>query len=412
MTSIYDIPYEDIKFFISNNNVIIPSDKNSAYKLALSLIEDPNSKGHTRSIVEWIIAYNLIQNNVDIPTYTINEIDNIDEKEINKLARMLTMKTNNVSSIKNILNYMGKLILFPTKINEIDYQLLMNMDTKTLNKLETDKYTKLLLNDQNFWKERLFNRLGLKVKDDFNFDYKFAVKFLDNGESFEVNNLKAMDKGLKQIVKLLLDNDVVDRIKPDFVMDDLKLNIFILGDLKHYPYYQFIDNIIGEINKNNDNPITIQYFDKIVFTDSILNIRIEGYPSISSINVTNEGLSNGEILYKFAQLIPNNDELKELRLQNIEKNREEILYNINSSVDRYDHYSYKYSEISFQDLLENPQNFLDFLETDIDIKLIFNSDYYIQYPFGNYHYWDRVEYEYDYDNYYTLVLRDTLEHIQ
>jgi hypothetical protein len=80
--------------------------------------------------------------------------------------------------------------------------------------MDINRYSKAYLEDQKFWKRRLNDIFGLKT-DNQNFDYKFAVKFLDNGKSLDENYHEALKKGLKQIVKLLLDNKVVKDLKAD-----------------------------------------------------------------------------------------------------------------------------------------------------------------------------------------------------
>jgi len=108
MTDIYDIPLEEIKIFLLANNENF-EDKNDAYNKASILLKDKKAKGHTTSIIEWMIAYNLIQNNVNIPEYKINEIDDMSQEDIDKLSKILTMKGNNPKNIKNILRYLHKL---------------------------------------------------------------------------------------------------------------------------------------------------------------------------------------------------------------------------------------------------------------------------------------------------------------
>jgi hypothetical protein len=91
MTSIYDIPYEDIKIFLEANDKTYIN-KNDAYDKTLILSEDKKTIGHTINIIEWMIAHNLLINKINIPYYTIDEINNMSQKEINKLAKLLIIK--------------------------------------------------------------------------------------------------------------------------------------------------------------------------------------------------------------------------------------------------------------------------------------------------------------------------------
>lgn len=109
MADITNVPYSDIRNFILSNNLEVPTNKNSAYELGLSLLKNKNSKGRSLDLVLWSFAYNLLKNNVNVNTYTSEEIDNMSLTEINKLSKYLNMKHNNVNNIKKILKYLHKL---------------------------------------------------------------------------------------------------------------------------------------------------------------------------------------------------------------------------------------------------------------------------------------------------------------
>jgi hypothetical protein len=119
MTSVHDIPYEDIKIFLKANKKTF-DDKDDAYKKTLILLKDKKAKGHTIKIIEWMIAHNLLIRKIDIPHYTTRKIDKMSSFDIDILAKLLTMKGNNRENIKNILRYLHKLdkldILLPGNI--------------------------------------------------------------------------------------------------------------------------------------------------------------------------------------------------------------------------------------------------------------------------------------------------------
>jgi len=151
MTSVYDIPLDDIrKFLLANNkNFDLETD---GYQTALSLLKDKNVKGHTTSIIEWMIAHNLIINNVDIPHYSTYEIDNMNQNDINKLAKLLTMKGNNRNNIKNILKYLNKLdekeFLLP-EINDLILGILDRIELENIDNLKPDEIINLLKTHRN-----------------------------------------------------------------------------------------------------------------------------------------------------------------------------------------------------------------------------------------------------------------------
>jgi hypothetical protein len=155
MTDIHDIPFIDINIFISINGIDINNIK-YIYDLAFKLMKDPTTsyKNVPISIIQWMKAHNLLINNVDVPNYTLNEIEQLDTEELSDLARLLTMKTTNIDSVINILTYMDKLydddivlnnIVFPKDVAKI---ILNNSDYRTISSiLSTSKNISKLLPD-------------------------------------------------------------------------------------------------------------------------------------------------------------------------------------------------------------------------------------------------------------------------
>ena len=86
-----------------------------------------------------MIAYNLLINKINIPKYSIYEIDFSSKDEISQLSNSLTMKGNNINNVKNILRYLGKLeerIAFIPEINNIiadKYYKLLELDILSSN---------------------------------------------------------------------------------------------------------------------------------------------------------------------------------------------------------------------------------------------------------------------------------------
>lgn len=159
MTSIHDISYEDIKEFLLANNKNFKNE-DEAYNVALILLKDKKSKGHTISIIEWMMAYNLLISKANISNYTSSEIDNMNQFQIDKLVKLLTMNGNNRENIKNILKYLHKLdnnILIP-EINEFILQNLNELD----------------VNDINF--ENLENFSESEIEINFEFNNVYPIK--------------------------------------------------------------------------------------------------------------------------------------------------------------------------------------------------------------------------------------------
>ena len=156
MTSVYDIPFEDIEEFLSANNENY-NDENDAYNKTLILLKNKNSVGHTTKIIEWMMAHNLLLRNINIPNYTTSQINNLSQSEINRLAKLLKMNGSNIENIKHILRYLHKLdnknkILLPIpELNDIIFSTLNDLESKDINfdTLTPDATLKLLKTHNN-----------------------------------------------------------------------------------------------------------------------------------------------------------------------------------------------------------------------------------------------------------------------
>ena len=400
MTSIRDIPFEQIEKFLAENSKTIPDNENAAYNLAFSLLKSKNTIGYTLDIVAWMIAHNLIKNKVIIPNYTAAEIDAMSQEELNKLARLLTIK--DVTNIKKILGYMHKLdegvdIRTNKELTvagkEIYDIILSNLVGKDLSRMEINKYSRFALGDQKYWKARLLEKFGLRSNDP-NFDYKFTVQFLSNGKSFEDNYHEAMEKGLKPIIKLLLDNKVVETIQPYELLFNIQTTLPELAEIKNLPYDQFLNEIIKQTNEiYEDEPdlkITRKDMDKIEFTDNKFVYEFEHDLSddvtLKEIDTSNGGITNGEILYNFAKQISTEDDFRKQKINYIKNHPIEILREI-----EYNRISMNKHEISapknrfypnkqlvikkiyeqptkyfLSNLIKDPEAFLDYANKNID----------------------------------------------
>jgi len=109
MTSIYDIDIVDIELFLRGNDVPIPENDKLSYQEAKRLMRNPRLLFYPPSISEWILAHNLLATKTKVPSYTEKEILTLPQNELNALAELLTMRTNNRYNVIKILYYMGKL---------------------------------------------------------------------------------------------------------------------------------------------------------------------------------------------------------------------------------------------------------------------------------------------------------------
>ena len=222
MTSIYDIPYEDIKIFLLANNINIENE-NKDYDKALDLLKDKKSKGHTISIIEWMMAHNLLKTKINIPNYTNEDIDNMSQIQINKLSKLLGMKGNNSDNIKNILRYLYKLddenIRLLPEINDLILNTLYNIE-------KTDKDILFLIKAGSSWDiiDLLKNHHNKKI---------IRELILDNMDEI-VGNL-SRDNLISFIFQLIDNNelglakkfyDYLNENRSDGFMKNLNIDIF------------------------------------------------------------------------------------------------------------------------------------------------------------------------------------------
>jgi hypothetical protein len=133
MTSITDVPLEDIKLFLTKNNVKIPTNNKSIYDTAFSMIITGKGNYYPDSLIDWIIAHNLLNEGKDIRIYTRGEIDLLPPRELKKLSNFLDIyESNNLKrSVINVLKYLKKLdisIVHP----DIDINILQLVDEQRI----------------------------------------------------------------------------------------------------------------------------------------------------------------------------------------------------------------------------------------------------------------------------------------
>ena len=258
MTSIYDIPYEDIKIFLKANGKL-STHKDDDYEIAKDLLNDKNAKGHTTSIIEWIIAHNLLINNINIPYYTSIEIDDMNQNEINDLAKLLTMKRNNRENIKNILRYLHKLNLFALpELNDIIFSNLtrLELDDINISKLKYKDVIKLLKTHRNKTAIRKIIYDNLEKIIVYNSIYIDFDEFDDISEELDyfLDKVTIYNKNIMR--EIMIDN---------------------MHKLKKIYNDKLIKNILQKINNNDNNHDGEVYigksemYDLVRFTFDLIN---------------------------------------------------------------------------------------------------------------------------------------------
>lgn len=269
MTSIYDIPYEDIKMFLEANNQLYDfKDKINSYHKALELLKDKKSKGHAISVIEWMVAHNLLINNINIPYYTIDDIDHMSQKEINKLAKLLTMKGNNINNIKNILRYLHKLvdeniILLP-EINDIILNRLYDLekqDENILRLIKSGNHRNILHLLKTHHNKQMIRELITN-----------NIQEIINNFIMKCNTIyfKTLIISLLEYNELGLAKKFYDYLKMLYINSKIFWKI-LSYDIIDNAYYEFYDNIklekVFKISYSSD--LYMYIIEKIKYTDDI-----------------------------------------------------------------------------------------------------------------------------------------------
>ena len=287
MTSIYDIPREDIEIFLLANNKDIEGNDED-YELALSLLKDKKAKGHTTSIIEWMIAHNLLINKVDIPTYSTYDIDNISQTEINQLAKLLKMKGNNRQNIKNILQYLNKLDFEITLLPELQDVIL-----DTLTQLELRSIDIIRLNPDDIINLLQFHRNKKEIR-----------KFIHNNmrKILFYNFLDIDVERLNDLVYIIYNQKFNDYIRYKLIQDNKRKLVERYGSEE----LNRIENIVNSLPFKDDvSPVEIGSSNM----DALLNFIIK------LVEIDEIGLAKMAIFlvnkYKFERGFPFNYHLVE-----------------------------------------------------------------------------------------------------
>jgi len=251
MTSIYDIPYENIKKFLLVNNKTY-NNEDEAYNIALILLKDKKATGHTISIIEWMMAHNLLIRNINIHNYTMYEIDNMSQAELEQLAKLLTMRSNNIKNIKNILRYLHKLddIELLPEINDIILRNLNELEINDVN-VEILNYNEVLDLLETYYNKSLIRKLFYQNMEKIIF-YNFLDINVDG-----LNDLEYIE-------------DLSYQLPKSIILELIKYNEKEL--LKNHTIEE-INNLIDYLNEKKRDVIEIDLYGSIeILTDFLIDL--------------------------------------------------------------------------------------------------------------------------------------------
>ena len=139
MTSFTAIPLSDIHLFLSSNNIHISQNTNENYVSAWNLIQNGQGREAPLSIVDWLIAYNLSNQQVKLPVISLLSIINAqpDDPNLTNLANILTLNDVNKERIISILHYLNvldtEMLVYDKIPDDLLGIILSEMDCNTLN---------------------------------------------------------------------------------------------------------------------------------------------------------------------------------------------------------------------------------------------------------------------------------------
>jgi len=171
MELITAVPLEAIRSFLYNNDIVVPNDSQEAYQLAYDLIRSNKATSAPIPVIDWITAVNLFNQKQNIVSQNASYILTATDKDLQPLARQLTLSSIDKERILRILGYLKLLnndMSIFDKLNDdalsvIIYNLdcksallLCKMSSKLNNYCKTNKFQQVLSNS--------LQRTGLNLK--------------------------------------------------------------------------------------------------------------------------------------------------------------------------------------------------------------------------------------------------------
>jgi hypothetical protein len=265
MANIHDIPTNDIEIFLKENGKNV--NNIYMYEQAMKLMKKTKNVVSYHNvpinIVEWKLAYDLYINNIDIPTFSFNEIQQLSDDELCKLSKLLKLECTNITTIINILKYLRKIgdndiiinnVLFP---KEVICNILNNLDNRTISSILStcSQINKLSLNYKNeIFLSGVQRELNHVSNDEMTYDtyvvprLKYGDRLYSYSECFNpVNANKTLFICYNNYVVVLVDkNNIRARVKKVDVLGNV-VSKSIPIEIRYYnkvPVWRFNDNLL------------------------------------------------------------------------------------------------------------------------------------------------------------------------
>ena len=284
---IYDLSISDLREFLLVNNIKY-FDNNDIYDIAFDLMKNKNTKYDDVpiSIIQWMLAHNALQKDINIPSYTISQIEKLGSNDLNRLSKLLGLTKSNIDNVLNILRFMHKL-----KESELDFEINIDLYTNLLINSRFETIIKLLKSKPSL-KNRipeLFNEIliynkGVNDVNDLNIFYNetsnfvralIDLRYFDLIEKILPIISKNNDRNYFNLIELFAEKRYLDKYfkyfpktyHPIFIFSIMKA----LNKAKVSPYYLIQKTLETAINNKNLNMI------KSIVDQLKLESKIENY---------------------------------------------------------------------------------------------------------------------------------------
>lgn len=372
MADIHDLNISVIREFLQANKIydyqgllLNKKDDKNLYNIALNLMKDKNTKYDDvpTSVIEWMLAYNALHKNLNIPSYTERQIKNLPQNDLNNLAKSLGLTKNNRDNIINILYFMHKL-----KFSDLDFEINIDLYTNLLINAEFDTVIELIKSKPslkyqipNLFYEILINNKNLVKNRERTLYYKETSNFVRS-----LIDLKEFDI-IEKILTIIIEDDERNyfnllelftekrflekyfKFFPNEYNRSFVLSIVQALNNKKVDSYYLISKTLETAIDNKNSKMFSAIRDKLILfrpSDSTGNISVKFYRI--SFNITIDGKKNLDMLIERGiklKLLENEDEDEdeeqsedeEIELEEQIEDEDGVIFDEDNDYEEYDY---------------------------------------------------------------------------
>lgn len=151
--NITDIPLNDLRLLFTANDLTLPETNKELYQQAKAIIINGRVSDYPDSVIDWIIAYNLIPIKNKIKSHSKDDLFRMSPDERLILMDELGIDNSDINSLINVLTYLDKLTKYEIMTDDIKINGLLNQlgIEAFLSFCAVDVYHRKLCNDDHLW---------------------------------------------------------------------------------------------------------------------------------------------------------------------------------------------------------------------------------------------------------------------